>query len=366
VTITDANGCTNTDCVTVNVGSSINAFAGNDASICTGSSTPLNASNGTAHQWSPTTGLSNATIRNPIASPSTTTTYLNASGGTSYSWSPATGLSNAAIRNPIANPTTSTTYCVTVSGTGGCAAIDCVRVTVGNALNASAGNDATVCSGNSTQLNATGGVSYRWSPVTGLSNAAIRNPIANPTATTTYCVTVSDASGCTDTDCTTINVTNTVAANVGNDINICSGSSTQLNASGGTSYQWSPTIGLSNAFLSNPIASPSSSTTYCVTITSPNACAAIACLRVNVDNNLTATAGNDAVICPNSSTQLSASGGIRYQWSPTTGLSNAAIANPIARPNISTNYCVTVTDANGCTGTDCTNISISNNISVSG
>jgi gliding motility-associated-like protein len=53
-----------------------------------------------------------------------------------------------------------------------------------------ASNDTTICDGNSTQLSVSGSHnSYSWSPVTGLSNTAIPNPIANPTVTTTYIVT---------------------------------------------------------------------------------------------------------------------------------------------------------------------------------
>src|SRR5690606_41844700 len=54
------------------------------------------------------------------------------------------------------------------------------------------------------QLNATGGTSYSWSPITGLSNPNIANPIACPTANTTYTVIVTNANSCTATDSVTI------------------------------------------------------------------------------------------------------------------------------------------------------------------
>lgn len=66
---------------------------------------------------------------------------------------------------------------------------------------------ATICSGNSTTLSATGGTSYSWLPTTGLSNPSIANPVANPTASTTYTVTV------TGTCTTTTTVAVTVKAN---------------------------------------------------------------------------------------------------------------------------------------------------------
>lgn len=69
----------------------------------------------------------------------------------------------------------------------------------------SAGTDVTICSGASTTLNGkiTGGTApytYLWSPATGLSNLSIANPVASPTITTTYTLTVTDANGCVNTD----------------------------------------------------------------------------------------------------------------------------------------------------------------------
>ncbi len=58
-------------------------------------------------------------------------------------------------------------------------------------------------------------------------------------------------------------------------------------------------------------------------------------------------AGGDT--CQGNPVQLSSSGGIAYSWSPATGLNNDTIQNPLATPNVSTNYTVTVTDVNGCT-----------------
>ena len=75
-------------------------------------------------------------------------------------------------------------------GSEGCMAMDEITVTVSGGTTANAGPDVAVCEGDSTQLNATGGVSYNWSPTAGLSNSNIANPIATPSATTTYSVTV--------------------------------------------------------------------------------------------------------------------------------------------------------------------------------
>ncbi len=59
-------------------------------------------------------------------------------------------------------------------------------------------------------------------------------------------------------------------------------------------------------------------------------------------------ASDDVVICNGDIAQLSASGGIAYQWLPTSGLSCATCPNPQATPNNNTKYYVTITNANGC------------------
>ncbi|MFM8917472.1 MAG: gliding motility-associated C-terminal domain-containing protein, partial [Bacteroidota bacterium] len=75
-----------------------------------------------------------------------------------------------------------------------------VAVTVNPLPIATASNDTTICTGSSVSLIAGGGVSYSWSPQTGLSNASINNPVSTPASPITYTVTVTDQNGCTDTE----------------------------------------------------------------------------------------------------------------------------------------------------------------------
>jgi len=132
------------------------------------------------------------------------TVNLSSSGGTTYTWNPAATLSNANISNPVATPTGTTTYVVTASN-GACDASEPVVVTV-QIPQANAGNDVTICEGESTPLTASGGTTYAWAPAVGLSSTTIANPVASPSVTTTYTVTVTDALGCVATDVITITV----------------------------------------------------------------------------------------------------------------------------------------------------------------
>jgi len=61
-----------------------------------------------------------------------------------------------------------------------------------------------------------------------------------------------------------------------------------------------------------------------------------------------AKASGDTVVCPNSTVQLLADGGVKYTWSPSTGLDNASIANPVAKPASTTKYTVAI-EKDGCT-----------------
>jgi hypothetical protein len=223
-------------------------------------------------------------------------------------------------------------------------------------VSADAGADQTICAGATAQLLASGGAVYSWSPSTGLSDATVANPVASPSATTTYVVTASSGT-CVDTDTVTVVVLPAVIANAGADAAICLGGSTQLNASGGTTYAWSPTTGLSDANISNPVASPGVNTTYVVTV-SNGQCSATDTLSVTIQT-ISLNVSGSGTICAGSSVQLSADAGITasYSWSPSAGLNSATIANPLASPVATTIY--TVTAVNGtCSATNTVQVSV--------
>ncbi len=70
-----------------------------------------------------------------------------------------------------------------------------------------AGPDLVIAPGGSVQLNATGNVtSFSWSPVTGLSDPSIPNPVATPSVTTTYIVTGSNSNNCPVSSAVTVNI----------------------------------------------------------------------------------------------------------------------------------------------------------------
>ena len=141
-----------------------------------------------------------------------------------YAWSPTNTLINPNTGTPIAFPTETTTYVVTVTDENGCQNTDDVVVFINTPPNVNAGPDVGICIGNSTRLNATGAVSYVWTPATGLNNPNLSNPLANPLVTTTYTVLGTDANGCESTDLVTVFVMEGSGLSAGNDVTICADS----------------------------------------------------------------------------------------------------------------------------------------------
>jgi PKD repeat protein len=148
-----------------------------------------------------------------IAGPDTSgcpgdTIQLSASGGASYSWFPPAAVINPNSANPLFVVTQSRTLIVTVTDSNGCSDTDTTLVTANAAPSVWAGQDQTITTvGGSVQLNGTGGVSYVWSPGTGLSCTNCQNPVASPTVTTTYTCTGYSAAGCMRSDNMTVFVT---------------------------------------------------------------------------------------------------------------------------------------------------------------
>ncbi|MGB3077199.1 MAG: SBBP repeat-containing protein [Chitinophagales bacterium] len=106
-----------------------------------------------------------------------------------------------------------------------------------------AGSDVTICTGSSITLNGNGATAYTWTPVTGLSNATIANPVASPTVTTYYVLSGTNALGCaagTDTVKITVKGLPTAKITAGGPLSFCAGDSVLLTANSGSSftYQW--------------------------------------------------------------------------------------------------------------------------------
>lgn len=289
---------------------------------------------------------------------------LTATGATTYSWSPSAGLNTTTGNTVTASPAATTTYTVIGTNASGCKDTATSVVTVHPKPDVQA-TGGTICPNDSIQLKAINAVTYVWTPTATLTKPNTATPMAHPAVKTVYTVIGTDAFGCKDTATATVDIVNNLVAVVSADTTICKGSSVQLLASGGSKFVWTPGTGLSSTTIANPVASPTVTTTYEVTVSS-GSCTGKKSVTITVKDAslLTATGGT---ICPGDSVQLSvtdanAASGITYTWLPVTNLSNPAIANPYAHPTTTTTYTVTGSNASGCKSTATATVTISNNL----
>jgi gliding motility-associated-like protein len=248
---------------------------------------------------------------------------------------------------------------LTATNSSSCSTTDSADLFIYPTPNVSAGPDTTICLGQSTTLNATGAAGYQWLPPTSsdLSCTNCFNPVTSPTVTTSYYVTGTSPDGCQATDTVVVKVNGpvTVTAAPVSD-SLCVGQSTQLSASGTDVYVWSPAAGLSNPTISNPVASPSTSTTYQVIGSDNKYCFSdTASVQITVFPYPTVNAGPDVTIGVGSSYQIPGSGSadiVSIKWFPTTGLSCTDCLSPLATPKNTTTYVTTVTNNGTCTASD--------------
>lgn len=291
-----------------------------------------------------------------------TSFQLNATGGASYSWSPATGLSDAGIANPVATPAITTEYIVTGTNASGCSAKDSITLTILPKPTIVRSGDTGICRNSTAQLFASGGTSYSWSPAATLSNPNIANPVASPTDLTVYTVQVTDANNCTNKDSVKISIRPKPTFTVSTDKSICEGKTVILNASGGDQYAWSPAALVNNPSSPSPVAAPGVNTVFTVHA-KENVCNYDSTLTVNVTVNetpeLIVSKSND-IDCSLGFANLLVSGASTYSWSPATGLDNANKKDPVARINTTTTYTVTGTTQFGCSSSDTITVKVSN------
>jgi gliding motility-associated-like protein len=218
--------------------------------------------------------------------------------------------------------------------------------------------DTTICNSKMITLNATGGVSYSWTPSTGVISPNSATTQAYPTSSTTYKVTVVDSIGCVDSDLVVVNI-GSVAGRVTAtpaDTNVCLGEKIQLTARGSSTYQWDPAFGLDDPNAATPIATVQGDARYIVTGTDSSGCKSADTVNIKFKAlpQVDATAEGIGSKCQDKSVLLKAMGeGIQnYYWTPATFVENPNSSTTYAKPSITTLYTVTATGTNGCKGID--------------
>lgn len=194
-----------------------------------------------------------------------------------YQWSGPNGFT-AKVRDPFlynVQEKDSGLYIVQIRTEPGCIRADSVRITVYPGTKALVSPSVTICEGSNTRLTATGGVSYRWSPVVGLSDSTIANPVASPRDTTTYKVIVANSYGCRDSAYVLVNVLQKLQVTAGEDKNIFEGDTVTLHGSvqgDPVRIYWTPNTNIQNGNTVTPVVSPVDNTTYTIAAVPGSGC----------------------------------------------------------------------------------------------
>lgn len=224
----------------------------------------------------PTASAGNDTV---VCSNSPVTFTAVTGAGYGYAWSNGTSTIGTASSLTVA-PAVTTTYYLSVTIVGGCVSRDTVTVIV-NSLNDTLITTQAGCNGNDGTATATptGGTS----PYTYLWSNGQTTPILGALTPGIYTCTITDASGCTITPIATITGISSLAPDAGIAVTIVQGQTTVLNGTGGVFYSWSPGTDLSCTTCQNPIASPTVTTTYTLTVSDSLGCTQTDTVTVFVD-----------------------------------------------------------------------------------
>jgi gliding motility-associated-like protein len=282
---------------------------------------------------------------------------LQASGTGNFSWTPLTNIVNPNTATPTVNPTTTTTYHVRLDEQG-CINTDSVRVRVVTFVTLNEMNDTTICQTDAVQLTVdSDGLQYQWSPAPSLNNPTVQDPIATAGNTATYTV-IARIGSCTASKNINVTAVPYPVANAGPDTLICYNTPAYLHGShDGSSFFWSPISTLQNFNTLMPTAYPAATSSYVLTSMDTRGCPKPGrdTVLIEVLPKIIPFAGNDTLVVVGQPLQFNAEGGISYVWTPSTGLSNPNIKNPIGLYDDaidSLRYTVEVFNAAGCSETD--------------
>ncbi|MBK7426121.1 MAG: hypothetical protein IPI60_03315 [Saprospiraceae bacterium] len=305
----------------------------------------------------------------------------------SYAWLPTTGLNASNISNPFLDwaqllPGENLYTLAATHIPSNCRYFISLVIDIRAPL-ADAGPDRDFCSGIFTVLGTPGNpeLTYEWSPTNFLNDPNIAQPellILGGSGTFVYTLRVTDPlTGCQSEDQVELRIIDDVLADAGPDREICSGQTTTL---GGTTiygpeykFRWSPELGLDNPFSANPIASPTQTTTYRLSLFLEGLEGCMAAdevtITVNASGNFNVDIGPDQTLCGPGTITLGnpSQNGFVYSWTPVDGLSDPSAAQPVATIIDNITYSVFVVDTINClTGSDEIEITIQDSLLLAG
>ena len=310
VTGTNLQGCTGTATTTVTVNVLPVVSAGVDQTVCGGSSVTFTAAGATNYVWN--------------------------NGVTGTSLTIQTGI----------NQSSSSYFVIGTNSSTGCSSIDTVLVNSLGLPNVFAGNDLTICFGDSVILTGSGATSYSW------NNGTINNSAFIPQLTQTYTLTGVDLNQCQNIDQITVFVDPSPTVFAGNDVELCEGGDIVLVASGAQTYSWD------NGAVNGVSFIPTITTNYIVTGTNAYGCQDQDNLLVTVNPLPTISAGINQTICAGDSILLQANGAANYIWN--IGQFNGTYFQPATTMTLS----VVGIDTNNCEGSSALTVEVNPNPTI--
>ena len=398
--------------ITVTIDTTIANILTPDTSVCVGQSVHIRVSGSDSftYHWTPPATLNDSLLKQPAATPVTTTTYtlfitdpfagciitkqitistvtltanitnrdtaicrgnsvqVLATGDPSihYQWIPTAGIASSTILDPLISPDTSAMYYLTGSVPGCNAIIDSIFIDVEPYPSVFIGGNRFVCQFDTIHINASvepmwySGYLYSWSPATSLDNTTSAAVVFTAGSSGNYVLTVSTPAGCTGKDSALITVNPGNFIVISPDTSICPHDSAQIRASGGAYYHWHPSFYLSDSESANPWVHAIASQNYTLVSASIMGCTDTAEVNVTVWPEAVMLIADSATIYPGESYQIiSRSNCTGFTWFPPSGLNNTSISDPTATPDVSTLYFVTATSDHGCVAIDSISINVS-------
>ena len=349
-------------------------------SVCIGSPVTLNGSGALTYSWN--NGVTNAVAFTPVSTATYTVTGTNlqgctgtatttvtvnvlpvvsagvdqtvcggssvtftAAGATNYVWNNGVTGTSLTIQTGI-NQSSSSYFVIGTNSSTGCSSIDTVLVNSLGLPNVFAGNDLTICFGDSVILTGSGATSYSW------NNGTINNSAFIPQLTQTYTLTGVDLNQCQNIDQITVFVDPSPTVFAGNDVELCEGGDIVLVASGAQTYSWD------NGAVNGVSFIPTITTNYIVTGTNAYGCQDQDNLLVTVNPLPTISAGINQTICAGDSILLQANGAANYIWN--IGQFNGTYFQPATTMTLS----VVGIDTNNCEGSSALTVEVNPNPTI--
>ena len=294
------------------------------------------------------------------------TVELNPGGSADYEydWTPITGLDNPKSPNPKATVSTTTTFFVMINDPRfpGCSKKDTITVFVPEEIGLTVSSDTTLCEKSKIVLKANSNkpnIEYVWCDASGKEIGKTKEVEVEPSSSTFYVCKATDEFNCVTRDTVRVGLFE-LMAEISGPPRICKDQEGMIMvttpAGVNYTYDWKPKESIVGASDGSSIkVKPGVNTTYTVSISNGLGCTWTLSHNIGINdpsNGIFAKADPDLII-PGKKTQLTTVDrtGYSYKWSPADGLSDVNVFNPMAMPDKTTTYTVTVTDELGCTAT---------------